>query len=183
MSFGTSRMDMPFFQELAKWLSPERINRSASNTSPINDPDPEPLAKAAAFHLKNGCPTSEVAPCLAALYFMFHEYEGYRIGRLFISLVVWGLQVVGACRGRAMWNDFYMALWQLSRSPYYVCRLHKHLKRANALQLYTANWMIRSVCQQDPEFAECWAETVRAHGEIDFSRATAETAFAGGRRR
>ena len=131
--------------------------------------DVRPLARAAGRHLKTRPVLPEIAPCLAAAYFAVFEFETGILKRAAVWLGIGYFKFI--FRGRPMWNDFYMGLWQLSRCPFYVRRLHRHLTKANWQQLNTAAWMIRSVCQQDPEFKEQWAETERVHGIIDFEGA------------
>jgi hypothetical protein len=128
--------------------------------------DVRPLVRAAAEHLRSKPPIPEIAPCLAALYFSVFEFESGIIKRAATWLGVAYFRF--AFRGRPMWNDFYMALWQLSRCPLYVRRLHRHLTKANWMQLNTAAWMIGSVCEQDPGFKECWEKTEAKRGAINF---------------
>jgi len=130
-----------------------------------NDADPRPLGIAAARHLANKPYLREVAPCLAALYFTFVEFDGYTIARCALQFFVWALRHT-VYRGRPMWNDFWMCLWQLSRDPRYVGRLYDHLKHATALQLPSAVWMVSSVRQIDSEFNEHWCDILRERGEV-----------------
>ena len=131
--------------------------------------DVRPLGRAAVEHLRGGYLFPELAPCLAAIYFVIVEFEYGRLARCFAKFMRWTFQTF-IYRGRPMWNDFYMVLWQLSREPKYVCALHQHLLRArktrNGLQFVSGQWMVNSVCQQDVEFAQCWQEAVRTHGEV-----------------
>ena len=144
-----------FLDEYERWIS----------TNPSDDKDVRPLGKAAALHLSHKPPLSEIAPCLAAGYFSLVEFESPFWKRQAVRFGVWGLRVL-AFRGRPMWNDFYMCLWQLSRDPVYVNRLHRHLSHANLIQKQTGAWMVNSVCQQDPEFHKHWHDAVKTHGEV-----------------
>lgn len=130
------------------------------------DDDIRPLVKVAAQHLASGkAQLPEIAPCLAIIYFAFAEYDYPLWGRWFVQSVTWILRA-SIYRGRPMWNDFWMGLWQLSRDPRYIGRLYSHLNRASWIQLETGHWMIGSVCQQDAEFAEHWSDVVRERGEV-----------------
>jgi hypothetical protein len=138
------------------------------------DPDPDrddvrPLVRTALEHLSSHPPVSQIAPCLAALYFAVEEFELHFSFRVWVRFMCWFWRVLLA-PGRPMWNDFYMALWQLSRDPAYVARLHAHLLRArekkNGRQFFSGQWMVNSVCQQDPEFATHWNAEVLAHGPV-----------------
>lgn len=134
---------------------------------PSEDKDIRPLAKAAANHMQLGrdIPLPEFAPCFAILYFSIVDFDHPWYGRAFLQVVSWFLQTI-AFRGRPIWNDFYMCLWQLSRDEYYVHRLYRHLKRGNIAQKNTGAWMISSVCQQDEEFRNCWSALVDANGPV-----------------
>ena len=146
------------FEEYGKWIESAKYR---------NDGDVLPLQKAAARHLKTmgrSLPLSELAPCLAVLYFAMVEFEGPAWKRWIAMSTCWVYRLW--FRGRPMWNDFYMGLWQLSRDPRYIGRLHSLLKRGSVMQLNTGAWMVNSVCQQDAEFAEHWGDVVRERGEV-----------------
>ncbi len=131
-----------------------------------NDADVRPLRRAAVNHLKSGgVQRTELAPCLAALVFSLEEFESPWMLRLFVRLWVAGFRL-WFYRGRPMWNDFYMGLWMLSRDPRYIGKLHSHLLRANPEQLATGEWMVASVCAQDPDFSEHWADLIGERGPI-----------------
>ena len=134
---------------------------------PSEDKDIRPLTKLAAKHLQlvRSLPLPEFAPCFAIVYFAVVEFEHPWFMRAFSKFCAWFLRVV-CYRGRPMWNDFYMCLWQLSRDEYYVRRLYRHLKRGNVAQKNTGAWMISSVCQQDEEFRNCWSALVDANGPV-----------------
>jgi hypothetical protein len=120
------------------------------------------VALAAGRHLKSGAVVrSEVAPCLAAVQARFLESPPWLPLRLFWRGVIWITRNV-IYRNYPMWNDYHMALWQLTRDPQVVEDLRAHLEAATApLVIETGAWMIRSVCQQDPEFAQLW------HGGVE----------------
>ena len=132
--------------------------------------DVGPLFKAAGLHLRSGrYQLSEFAPCFAAIYFTITEFEYSRLAVWSVKFLAWLFQTL-MYRGRPMWNDFWMVLWQLSRDPKYVHSLHRHLVRArdkrNEQQFWSGQWMVQSVCEQDSEFAEHWRQNVQAHGEV-----------------
>jgi len=148
----------PFLREFERWISLAKYR---------NDLDVTPLAKEAGRYLQTRPPLPHVAPCLGAIYFAVIEFE-FDFSwwqRLAVRAGVWLLRA-WVFRGRPMWNDFWMCLWQLSRDPRYIGRLHSHLKHANPIQLETGVWMVTSVCQQDPEFNEHWHDVIRERGEV-----------------
>jgi hypothetical protein len=61
-------------------------------------------------------------------------------------------------RGRAGWNDFEMAAWMTTHDPYYVKRILDRLITERGMVQETCEWMVNSVCQQNPLFAEQWRE-------------------------
>ena len=143
-------------QEYERWIQ-----------DPSEEKDIRPLAKLAAKHLQLGrsLPLPEFAPCFAIVYFSIVEFEHGWFKRAVLEFSAWFLRTV-CYRGRPMWNDFYMCLWQLSRDPAYVCRLYWHLKHGNVMQKNTGAWMVGSVCEQDPAFDACWNAMVRVEGPV-----------------
>ncbi len=140
-------------------------------TAPAAAKDVAPLRKAAIEHLKLGpkLPIAQIAPTLAVMWFSAIDWEPSRLRDvLSIRATVWFLKIVYP--RRPMWNDFYVALWELSRDPFYVRVLHEHIAKArarrNVAQFETAIWMVGSVCRQDPEFATEWEHATQDQGDV-----------------
>lgn len=158
-AFGQRISDsmLPVMAEYERWIK-----------DPAADKDVRPLAKAAALHLKTMgrvLPLSEVAPCFAIIYFSIVDFESGWMRTQFIKALCWLMRKY-VFRGRPMWNDFYMVLWQLSRDDRYVHRLYTHLKHGSVMQVNTGAWMINSVCQQDEEFRTQWNRLVQTNGSV-----------------
>jgi len=132
--------------------------------------DVRPLAKAAIAHLRSGNVLfSEYAPCLAILTFSIEDFEHSWLSRLMWRTVAKALMLI--YRGRPMWNDYYMGLWQLSRDPRYIGRLYDHLvkmrhHKQNSAAFSLGLCMVESVSQQDPVFAEHWQDLESEKGAI-----------------
>lgn len=128
------------------------------------DADVRPLRRAAMAHIASGeCRVSELASCLAGIYYSVEEFDGWPL-RQAVRAWVWSLRLL--YRGRPMWNDFHMGLWMLSRDPRYVGKLYEHLKRATSIQRFSGEWMVNSVCNQDADFCEHWRDIVKERGPI-----------------
>lgn len=133
-----------------------------------SDPDRDirPLTRSVAERFRAGSmPIAEVGPALGVVWHQTFDFDSGLFQRVMVRVAVWFARTI-ALRGRPLWNDFHMALWQLSRDPYYVQILHEHLKHANASQLVSAEWMVNSVCEQDPEFAGHWRQAVELMGTV-----------------
>ena len=144
--------------------------------SKLQDPDADirPLRRAAIAHLRISPPIAEIAMPLAVLYFASMDFDGHSrvkdcLGRLLMRVWVCALKS-WPFRDRPMWNDFYMALWMLSRDDKYVLQLHKHLTRAREKkieqQFLTGEWMVNSVSEQNPEFGAAWRSCCATSGEV-----------------
>lgn len=112
------------------------------------------VGKAAARHLFSGsAELSAGGPCLGAIQLAVKN-------RGPIRRAIWACTLRYAkwkYRNRPLWNDFYMCMWALSREPQYVEALRVHLEQAtDPMTIETGAWMIRSVCEQDPQFKELW---------------------------
>lgn len=164
MKDSPAHAELEFFREMEEWIE---------HAAYRSDADVTPLRKAAiklAVCMGAQLPLTLVGPLLGALYFAMIEYEHPWWKRGFMRAWVWLCEHTPPLRGRPLWNDFRMCLWQLSRDPRYVAELHRHIARArrkrNAMQFESAAWMIGSVCQQDPEFAEHWADCIGELGDV-----------------
>jgi len=147
----------PVLEEYERWIK-----------DPSEDKDVRPLRRAAAQHLVTmgaRLPLPEFAPCLAVLYFAGVEFDSGWFTRAMLQMFAGFFRLV-IYRGRPMWNDFYMCLWQLSRDDRYIHRLYTHFKHASLMQLNTGAWMVNSVCQQDEEFRSRWQRLVNANGPV-----------------
>jgi hypothetical protein len=162
-----------FFRQLERWLESARYVAPGCD----DERDLRPLMLDGANLMRSGQMTlSDLAPVLAVFWFWSMEFETGRVMPLVMRLAVLCFKLI--YRGRALWNDYYMALWQLSRDPRYVERLYKHLKKGNLQQKGTGEWMVTSVCQQDPEFKPHWQDLEAERGPVfDGDQAT----FGGGR--
>lgn len=153
-------VEQAFFQQFELWLEHAKYRTNA---------DIDPLRRAALDQFRRGAglPISQVSSALAVLWFAGFDFEGSGWERMKLRFVLWAFQNL-FFRGRPMWNDFWMALWMLSRDPRYIGHLYDHVARArikrNAMQFETAIWMVGSVCQQDPEFAEHWDDATKLAG-------------------
>jgi hypothetical protein len=154
-----------FMEEVERWTKGTGEGR-----------DVRPLRDAAIKHLRAGVYLSEFAPCLAAVHFSLVEFDGTRGSRVrdawsrgVMNVMLWLLEYC-VYRNRPMWNDFRMAMWALSRDPFYVFQLHEHLKRARDKgihdQFWSGQWMVSSVCQQDSEFKKEWEHACQLQGEV-----------------
>lgn len=151
----------------------ERFMAEFERFAASQDPerDIRPLGRAAAAHMKLGrrVALAELGPCLAVIWFRTFDYEAGWKARAVVRLLRWFFEKL-VYRGRPLWNDFHMALWLLSRDPFYVQGLHSHLARARRrgllAQYQTGTWMVTSVCRQDEEFRGVWEFMTRRYGDI-----------------
>ncbi len=169
-----------FFLEFGRWLESARYVAPGCD----DERDLRPLLMAAARLMRSGkMTTGDLGPVLAVFWFWAVEFETGRVMPVVMRLAVPWFKLI--YRGRPLWNDFEMALWQLSRDPRYVERLYKHLKRGNLQQKGTGEWMVNSVCGIDPEFKEHWADLELERGPVfdgERERWIAESRFLGGGR-
>jgi hypothetical protein len=147
-------------QEVDRWIHMSAEEREEG--------DIRALAEECAKRLIAQPPIHELGPLLAVIYWRYQDWTSTRPFAWAIAVIIWALQ--RAYGKRPLWNDFHMALWQISRDRRYVIKLHRHLKRAekagNQDQLHSAAWMINSVCRQDEEFRLRWLAAVESEGPI-----------------
>jgi hypothetical protein len=130
------------------------------------EPDVRPLARAVGNLMKSGDFTrGDVGPCLAVVWHGVFDFEGKGWFLRMVARLMLGIAKLRFWRA-AMWNDFEMGRWQLSRDPRYIGSLYEHLKRGNLVQKGTGEWMVNSVCGDDAEFAEHWHDLERERGPV-----------------
>ena len=56
------------------------------------------------------------------------------------------------------WNDFEMGGWMVGHDPFYTARIYRRLYYSKGLVQKTCAWMVNSVRQQEPEFADQWSQ-------------------------
>lgn len=132
------------------------------------DADIRPLVKAALAHAKSGTLVmSDFGPLFGVLWFNAQTRP-----RFWRSLVTFNAirfyRLLTASRG--LWNDFHMCLWMLSQSQAATNELYDHvtvaIRKRRALQVASAQWMISSVCEQEPELKRQWNLATAQHGEV-----------------
>jgi hypothetical protein len=133
-------------------------------TGDEDERDVRPLTRSAIeFMRSRPSDTSGWGPCLAILWFSAFDYESALWVRAVMRVLIALYRVM--LWKRALWNDFWMCLWQLSREPYYVERLYDHLRNGNLIQKETGAWMVSSVCEQDEDFRKVWCCVVAEREE------------------
>ena len=113
---------------------------------------------------------SQIGPIAGVVWFYWTEYRKSVVKARVALFGLWLTRHV-FLRNRPMWNDFEMSIWVLSRKPWAVKRVHRHLrgtigKKSKAMQYETGARMIYWVCQEDEEFRKLWHDTVRDHGTV-----------------
>jgi hypothetical protein len=133
--------------------------------------DVKPAYKASRALMMGGhLEVSAIGPLMGFLAWVHFEFDCGLRARFGFKVMLFLLQNI--YRDRPMWNDFRMTVWLLSREKWAVRDLYLHLARARSrpddrhLQWHTGQWMIRSVCQQDPEFAALWEKCESKFGRI-----------------
>lgn len=124
--------------------------------------DVVPLRNAAIQHVKSGTVSrADCGPLFGVLWF---SSERRFITRGIICLYRW------VTPSAAFWNDFHMCIWMLSESQDAALDLYEHVQKAirkgRTFQASSAQWMISSVCEQEPEFKRQWNLCIAQHGEV-----------------
>ena len=137
----------------------------------VEERDVRPLLAAGRELMTSGQMTqSQLGPVSAVLWHAAFDLERSWWGSSGVCgrLLVWLFIAIEKLtyRGRPMWNDFHMGCWMLSRDPRYIQKLYRHLKKANAAQKRTGEWMVKSVSDQDPDFKEHWDDLVSECGPV-----------------
>ena len=151
-----------FMAELQRWI--ENAHYCPHGCDRCDSLDIHSLVRAVTALWRQGMLVSELGPACGALIFAIFHFEYSWWQRIVARLWIFVLQRV--YRGRPLWNDYWMCLWQLSRDPRYIGKLWNHLKHGSPLQKGTGEWMVASVSAQDAEFGEHWSDLCRERGPV-----------------
>ena len=125
--------------------------------TPAEEQDPRELVKAAGLVARTGLQLPEVGPVFGALSACMEEFEYNWCLRLLIRLTIWTMRQT-SFRNRPLWNDFEMTRWLVTKDPRYVKRIAQQMRSKNPMVQATCEWMVASMCQQEPEFKAQWEQ-------------------------
>lgn len=113
------------------------------------------LYKACWDHLRNSPRKADICAPLG----MLHALARMGFIRFWVVNVVIGfLRIHPQMWNAPGWNDFEMGAWMVDHDPFYTARIYKRLYYTRGIVQETCAWMVNSVREQEPEFADQWSE-------------------------